>query len=134
MFTKTLINVSSSFCNVIGEGIMVRSSQSSRTKNKEDSDDSKVAYDPDKTAINVSIYLSLTSLSSVISSYFGGYLIEALESNRKVFLVSSFLPILTFFAGLITAENSINSYSTSTQNSHCYSARLNLIRVFQCLK
>ena len=106
MFIKTLINVSTSFCNVIGEGIMVRSSQSSVTKNIEDSDDSKVAYDSDKTAVNVSIYLSLTSLSSVISSYFGGYLIEALNSNRKVFMISSFLPILTFVAGLITTENS----------------------------
>ena len=27
MFTKTLINISTSFCNVVGEGIMVTSSQ-----------------------------------------------------------------------------------------------------------
>ena len=93
-----------------------------------------MAYDSDKTAINVSIYLSLTSLSSVISSYFGGYLIEALDSNRKVFIISSFLPILTFIAGLITTENSTENLITSPRHSHCSSARINLIKVFQCLK
>jgi len=56
MLVKTLINVSTSFQNVIGEGIMVESGRGNKSL----------------TATNLSIYLSLTSLSSVLSSYLGG--------------------------------------------------------------
>ena len=80
MFTKTLINVSTSFCNVVGEGIMVTSSQkksparySSSTIPKDEmsenvhTEGSEASYDTGKVATNVSLYLSLTSLSSIIS-------------------------------------------------------------------
>jgi len=60
MLVKTLINVALQFQNVIGEGIMVESSKN----NKE------------LAATNVSIFLSLTSASSIVSSYLGGYLLQ----------------------------------------------------------
>jgi hypothetical protein len=59
MLTKTLINVAVSFENVIGEAIMVQTSKSKG-----------------QTSTNVSLYLSMTSLSSIVSQYFGGYLLE----------------------------------------------------------
>ncbi len=56
MLVKTLINVSLSFQNVIGEGIMVASG----------------AGDKAVARTNLSIYLSCTAASSVLSSYLGG--------------------------------------------------------------
>jgi len=48
MLTKTLINVATSFINVIGEAIMVQ-----------------ISKDKSKASTNVSIYLSITSISSI---------------------------------------------------------------------
>jgi hypothetical protein len=59
MVVKTLINVATSFINVVGEAIMV---QISRSKKLE-------------TTTNVSLYLAMTSSSSIVSQYLGGYLL-----------------------------------------------------------
>ena len=91
LLTKTLINISTQFCNVIGEGIMVETSQKKKKTNdveeakeneegnneefKEQEEDGESVYDREAAATNVSIYLSLTSGSILISSYFGGYLL-----------------------------------------------------------
>lgn len=58
MLTKTLINVAVSFVNVVGEAIMVQISKSKG-----------------QTSTNVSLYLSMTSVSSILSQYLGGYLL-----------------------------------------------------------
>jgi len=81
MLVKTIINISSSFCNVVGESIMVTASQQPQQQNttasSKDADQQGVAeYDSSKAATNVSIYLSLTSLSTICSSYLGGYLLN----------------------------------------------------------
>ena len=61
----------------------------------------------------------------MLSAYFGGYLIDLLGSNRKVFLVSSLLPAITFIAGLVVYENTddvskrnktLNTWSTTRYN------------------
>jgi hypothetical protein len=51
MLTKTIINIALSFENVVGEAIMVTTSKGNKSK----------------TTTNVSLYLSMTSLSSIIS-------------------------------------------------------------------
>lgn len=51
-------------------------------------------------ATNVSMYLSLTSAASIVSSYLGGYLLT-LVSTRQMFLISAGLPVLGIVAGLI---------------------------------
>ena len=109
MFTKTLINVSTSFCNVIGEGIMVTSAQKitekRRTVSSENGEsETVVSYDSEKVTTNVSLYLSLTSFSSIISQYLGGHLLGVLGSNQKIFLISASLPVMTLVAGLVTTE------------------------------
>ena len=79
MLIKTLVNVCSSFCNVVGEGILVTASQRPKRKSTVQLNDCKedaVSYDSGKAATNVSIYLSLTSLSTIASSYLGGYLLR----------------------------------------------------------
>lgn len=50
MLTKTLINIATSFQNVVGEAIMVQ-----------------ISKEKTKAATNVSIYLSLISVSSIVS-------------------------------------------------------------------
>ena len=84
MLVKTLINIAISFQNVIGEGLMVESSKG----------DKAIA------ATNVSIFLSLTSAASIVSSYLGGYLLTAV-STRTMFLISAVLPALTLIAGFV---------------------------------
>lgn len=69
MFIKTLINICTSFCNVIGEGIMVEASQVNKPEQEAE-------YNNSLAATNVSIYLSLTSLSTILSSYLGGFLLN----------------------------------------------------------
>ena len=95
ILVKTIINISINFCNVIGEAIMVENSQILSAPKKEPSTDSSdevksdsqrsssessiANYDNKSTATNVSLYLSLTALSSLFSSYFGGSLLDFLS-------------------------------------------------------
>ena len=69
--------------------------------------DEGLSYDSAKAATNVSIYLSLTSLSTIGSSYFGGYLLN-FYSDVQIFRMSAILPGLTFIAGLVATEPSRN--------------------------
>ncbi len=86
MLTKTLINVAVSFENVIGEAIMVQTS-----RNKE------------QTSTNVSLYLSMSALSSIISQYLGGYLLTVF-TVRELFVITSVLPLFNIIAALISRE------------------------------
>ena len=72
--------------------------------------ESEASYDTTKVATNVSLYLSLTSLSSIISSYLGGYLIGIVGTTQKMFLLSSVLPVMTLFV-LRLAESSSSDMS-----------------------
>lgn len=116
LLIKTVVNVSSSFCNVVGEGIMVTASQKSSTNTKRrgsvltdgcresrKNEEEVVSYDSSKAATNVSIYLSLTSLSTIASSYLGGYLLN-FYSDRQIFVMASLLPFMTLLAGLIAQD------------------------------
>ena len=79
MIVKTVINVSSSFCNVIGEGIMVEMSRKhakAKASLEAASDQDKSVYDKEAAATNVSLYLSLTAATSLCSSYLGGFLLK----------------------------------------------------------
>jgi predicted MFS family arabinose efflux permease len=60
-------------------------------------------YDFKKTATNVSLYLSLTAFSSLISSYFGGKLLDFL-SERQMFMVTSIFSLMTLASGIIVQE------------------------------
>ena len=62
-----------------------------------------MSYDSKKAATNVAIYLSLTSLSTITSSYLGGYLLN-FYSDVQIFRMSAVLPAMTFIAGLIASE------------------------------
>ena len=70
---------------------------------KEDDSSEEVSYDSSKAATNVSIYLSLTSLSTICSSYLGGYLLN-FYSDVQIFRLAAILPVLTIIAGLIAQD------------------------------
>lgn len=109
MLVKTLINVATSFTNVVGEGIMVISSQKEQKLKEEDDLDfagekkEQPQYDEGKAATNVSLFLSLTSLASIASSFFGSYLLNYF-TVEQIFMLSTILPCLSLIAGLIAYE------------------------------
>jgi MFS family permease len=103
MLVKTLINVSISFCNVIGEAIMVETSQVDESDDS-DSSFSVAQYDNTKAATNVSLYLSLTACSSLVSSYFGGMLLDYL-TVQQMFILTSVFSLLTLASGIIVKES-----------------------------
>ena len=88
---------------------MVETSQIYETKQNDAGDENKsegsdpAHYDNKKTATNVSIFLSLTAASSLISSYFGGKLLEYF-TVRQIFLLSTIFPLFTLAASFITYE------------------------------
>ena len=92
-----------------------------------------MSYDPEKTVTNVSLYLSLTSLSSICSSYLGGYLLGIVGSNQKVFILSASLPTMTLVAGLVTSEFARPSVTTAAghRSSICSEAKRNWVKVWQ---
>lgn len=69
----------------------------------ESTTESVVDYDNKKAATNVSLYLSLTAASSLVSSYFGGKLLDYL-TVRQMFIATSFFSILTLASGFIVKE------------------------------
>ena len=71
---------------------------------RKNSNESDVSYDSSKAATNVSIYLSLTSLSTICSSYLGGYLLDFYD-EVQIFRMSAVLPGLTLIAGLIASDS-----------------------------
>jgi hypothetical protein len=60
-------------------------------------------YDNKNSATNVSVYLSLTALSSVLSSYGGGALLSYF-TVQQMFMLTSVFPVLTIISGLILYE------------------------------
>ena len=61
-------------------------------------------------------------------------MIDLLGSNRKVFLVSSLLPAITFIAGLVVSENHDGLSWRDQTWSTCSKARVNLPKVFGFLR
>ena len=74
---------------MIGEAIMVQ-----------------ISKDKLSASTNVSIYLSITSVSSIASQYLGGYLLT-FWSVKQLFLVTSILPALNLIAALLCFEKKI---------------------------
>lgn len=89
MLVKSVINIALSFVNVVGEAIMVQTSKEKAAQ-----------------TTNVSLYLSMTSLSSILSQYFGGYLLTMMTTNQ-LFLMTSALPFINFLAAYFGHEKRV---------------------------
>jgi hypothetical protein len=78
----------------------------------------------------VSLYLSFTALSSLISSYFGGWLLNYL-SVQQMFMVTSIFSLMTFASGIIVTET---KRTKQVSPKPCFHAEKNWTRVWSFLK
>lgn len=62
-----------------------------------------MSYDQDKAATNVSLFLSMISLSTIASSFLGSYLLNY-YTVQQIFMMSTLLPGLSLLAGIIAFE------------------------------
>ena len=112
MLVKSVINIALSFVNVVGEAIMV---QTSKEKAEQ--------------TTNVSLYLSMTSLSSILSQYFGGYLLTIMTTNQ-LFLATSALPFINFLAAYFGREAKVQTIV----RGRCSQAKKNLVMALKYLR
>lgn len=85
--------------------------------------------DKERATTNVSIYLSLTSASSIVSSYMGGYLLEKV-STQQIFLISAVIPLFSLIAGIIQYEHP----RKPVLPGNCSRARANFQITFKALR
>ena len=69
-------------------------------------------YDNKNSATNVSIYLSLVALSSLLSSYGGGKLLDYF-TVQQIFMLSAIFPLIIIAAGFILKEKDRRIEATS---------------------
>lgn len=95
--TIVLINqTATAFCNVIGEALVVETSQ----KQKE--------TDPDAGAKNVSMYFFIKSCGSLMTAFSSGALLEYMD-KRKVFLITATFPIMIVASAILLKEVKVRS-------------------------
>ncbi len=82
----------------------------------------------------MSLYLSLTALSSLFSSYFGGYLLNFL-TTPQMFIATSIFSLMTLVSGIIVTEkNDRVDKKKEAPRKPCELAKKNWGRVWQFLK
>lgn len=108
----TLVNFAFSFASIIGEAIVVELSQLGEnfseydfSVNKSFSFEKKSTY-MDKAKNHVSLFFLFKNMGALLSAFFRGYLIE-IVSLRKIFLITSIIPLFILAAGLILVEKRI---------------------------
>lgn len=104
--TIVLINqTASAFCNVIGEALVVETSQ----KQKE--------TDPDAGAKNVSMYFFIKACGSLLTAFSSGALLEYMD-KRKVFLITAMFPIMIVISAILLKEIKVSErHIENTGNS-----------------
>jgi len=112
VFIVLINQFSTAFCNVIGEALVVETSQ----RQKE--------LDPESGAKNVSIYFLVRSIGSLLTAFSSGALLEVMN-KRRVFLITATFPLLIVISAYLLDEkkvepinyeeeqnNNVNNYST----------------------
>jgi len=95
--TVIMVNqISIAFCNVIGEALVVETSQKQRH------------IDPDAGAKNVSMYFMIKSFGSLLTAFSSGALLEYID-KRKVFLITACFPFMIVFSSILLRERILNS-------------------------
>ncbi|OII76233.1 folate biopterin transporter family protein [Cryptosporidium andersoni] len=90
-----LISLSAAFCSSIAEALVVQTSDSSNGVE------------------TVSDYFGSKAFGALVTAYFSGSLLER-YSKQDIFLITSFFPLLVFFASLIMYEE-VHSRATSVK-------------------
>lgn len=91
--------VSTAFCNVIGEALVVETSQ----KQKE--------ADPEAGARNVSMFFFIKSCGSLLTAFSSGALLEYMD-KRSVFLITSCFPIMVVVSAILLQEKKVGIYKS----------------------
>jgi folate/biopterin transporter len=95
--------VSIAFCNVIGEALVVETSQKQRD------------LDPDAGAKNVSMYFMIKSFGSLLTAFSSGALLEYMD-KRKIFLITACFPCTIVISSLLLREKKVNSEDNCNEN------------------
>lgn len=88
-------NISTCFCNVIGEALVVEESQKSN-------------HDQTKAANYVTLFFGARAVGTLLTSYTSGYLLEVV-TKQTIFLIAAFFPILIIFSAFILQEEPVQS-------------------------
>jgi folate/biopterin transporter len=114
-----LVNqTSTAFCNVIGEALVVETSQ--KQKNT----------DPNAGAKNVSMFFLVKSTGSLLTAFSSGALLEYMD-KRKVFMITSLFPLILVVSAVLLRESTV---SNSDGNANQPSLRHQLSIFFTFLK
>jgi folate/biopterin transporter len=104
LFIVLLNQTASAFCNVIGEALVVETSQKQKDT------------DPDAGAKNVSMYFMIKSIGSLITAFSSGALLEYMD-KRKVFLITACFPIMIVISAILLQETKIKKNQEPQQDS-----------------
>jgi folate/biopterin transporter len=100
-----ITQTSIAFCNVIGEALVVETSQ----KQKE--------TDAEAGAKNVSMYFLIKSCGSLLTAFSSGALLEYMD-KRKIFLITACFPLMIVFSAILLIENKVkHNDKNSTKNN-----------------
>jgi folate/biopterin transporter len=103
-FIIFLINLTLSFCSVLGEAVVVELSKL-ETEDKES-----------KAKDLVSMFFFSRTVGELISSYLKGLFVDIM-SLRKIFLIASFIPTILISAGFILVEKPIHEETISNDEN-----------------
>ena len=97
--TIVIVNqISIAFCNVIGEALVVETSQKQRL------------LDPDASAKNVSMYFMVKSIGSLLTAFSSGALLEVMD-KRNVFLITACFPFMMVLSSILLIEKRLGDKS-----------------------
>lgn len=100
-----LVNLSLSFCSVLGEAVVVELSKM-ETENK-----------TSKAKDFVSMFFLCRTLGELLSSYLKGLFVDIMPL-RKIFLIASFVPLLVILAGCIFIESPGGEVNQDNENNN----------------
>ena len=88
-------NISTCFCNVIGEALVVEESQKSN-------------HAQEKAANYVTLFFGAKAVGILLTSYTSGYLLE-IVSKETIFFIAAFFPILIISSAFLLKEQPVHS-------------------------
>ena len=95
ILTMLTVQVSTAFCNVIGEALVVEESQSSVKE--------------DQASQNVSLFFGVRSVVVLLTAYTSGLLLE-IVSKQTVFFITACFPMLLFLASALLKERRVEKH------------------------
>eukprot|EP01017_Pseudomicrothorax_dubius_P035418 TRINITY_DN4955_c0_g2_i1.p1 TRINITY_DN4955_c0_g2~~TRINITY_DN4955_c0_g2_i1.p1 ORF type:complete len:515 (+),score=48.22 TRINITY_DN4955_c0_g2_i1:62-1606(+) len=100
-----IIQVGVSFCNVIGEALLVEKSQTQHSN-----------HTSDDASQNVSLFFGARNVGYFVTAYLSGVLIAKLEL-KSIFLITAFFPIILFCFAIFLKERQIDRIYQTHSNA-----------------